>query len=31
VGDLYKVIPEIIGEWDKAEELYDATVDRHAG
>jgi electron transfer flavoprotein alpha subunit len=26
VGDLYKVIPEIIDEWDKAESLYDATV-----
>lgn len=26
VGDLYKVIPEIIAEWDKAEELYDATT-----
>jgi electron transfer flavoprotein alpha subunit len=24
VGDLYKVIPEIMNEWDKAEELYDA-------
>jgi len=28
VGDLYKVIPEIIEEWDKAEELFDATLDR---
>lgn len=26
VGDLYKVIPEIIAEWDNAEELYDATT-----
>jgi electron transfer flavoprotein alpha subunit len=26
VGDLYKVIPEIIEEWDKAESLYDATL-----
>ncbi|MGI6737664.1 MAG: FAD-binding protein [Anaerovoracaceae bacterium] len=26
VGDLYKVIPEIINEWDKAEELYDAST-----
>lgn len=26
VGDLYKVIPEIIAEWDKAEELYDAST-----
>lgn len=25
-GDLYKVIPEIIAEWDKAEALYDATT-----
>jgi len=24
VGDLYKVIPEIINEWDKAEDLHDA-------
>ena len=24
VGDLYKVVPEIIAEWDKAEELFDA-------
>jgi electron transfer flavoprotein alpha subunit len=24
VGDLYKVIPEIINEWDNAEKLYDA-------
>jgi electron transfer flavoprotein alpha subunit len=30
VGDLYKVIPEIVEEWDKAESLYDATVDRGA-
>jgi electron transfer flavoprotein alpha subunit len=28
VGDLYKVIPEIIAEWDNAETLYEATVDR---
>ncbi|MDR2610455.1 MAG: electron transfer flavoprotein subunit alpha [Clostridiales Family XIII bacterium] len=28
VGDLYKVIPEIIEEWDKADELYEATLDR---
>ena len=26
VGDLYKVIPEIISEWDNADELYEATV-----
>ena len=26
VGDLYKVIPEIIKEWDNAEALYDATT-----
>ena len=26
VGDLYKVIPEIIAEWDNAEELYDAAT-----
>ena len=26
VGDLYKVIPEIIEEWDNAEALYDATT-----
>ena len=26
VGDLYKVIPQIIDEWDKAEELYDAST-----
>ena len=26
VGDLYKVIPEIIDEWDNAEELYDAST-----
>jgi electron transfer flavoprotein alpha subunit len=30
VGDLYKVIPQIIEEWDKAEELYEATLDRSA-
>jgi len=26
VGDLYKVVPEIIAEWDKAEEMYDAST-----
>lgn len=26
VGDLYKVIPEIIAEWDNAEALYDAVT-----
>ena len=26
VGDLYKVIPQIIEEWDNAEKLYDATT-----
>ncbi|MDY5739199.1 MAG: electron transfer flavoprotein subunit alpha/FixB family protein, partial [Anaerovoracaceae bacterium] len=26
VGDLYKVIPEIMAEWDNAEALYDATT-----
>ncbi len=26
VGDLYKVIPQIIEEWDRAEELYDAST-----
>lgn len=26
VGDLYKVIPQIIEEWDNAEALYDATT-----
>jgi electron transfer flavoprotein alpha subunit len=26
VGDLYKVIPQIIEEWDKADELYEASV-----
>ena len=26
VGDLYKVIPEIIAEWDKAEDLHDAAT-----
>lgn len=26
VGDLYKVIPQIIEEWDKAEEMYDAST-----
>ena len=30
VGDLYKVIPEIIAEWDNAETLYEATLDRSA-
>ena len=29
VGDLYKVIPEIIEEWDKAEELFESTLDRN--
>jgi electron transfer flavoprotein alpha subunit len=28
VGDLYKVIPKIIAEWDKADDLYEATLDR---
>jgi len=28
VGDLYKVVPAIIEEWDKAETLYEATIDR---
>ena len=28
VGDLYKVIPQIISEWDNANELYEATIDR---
>ncbi len=26
VGDLYKIIPEIIEDWDKAEEMYDAST-----
>lgn len=26
VGDLYKIIPQIIEEWDNAEKLYDATT-----
>jgi electron transfer flavoprotein alpha subunit len=26
VGDLYKVIPQIIDQWDDAEALYDATT-----
>jgi electron transfer flavoprotein alpha subunit len=26
VGDLYKVIPQIIAEWDSAEDLYEATL-----
>jgi electron transfer flavoprotein alpha subunit len=26
VGDLYKVIPQIIDEWDSADALYEATV-----
>jgi electron transfer flavoprotein alpha subunit len=26
VGDLYKVIPQIIAEWDNAEDLYEATL-----
>ena len=25
VGDLYKIIPEIIAEWDNAEALFDAS------
>ncbi|MCI7680131.1 MAG: FAD-binding protein [Clostridiales bacterium] len=29
VGDLYKVIPEIIAEWDKAEELHDAATKKN--
>jgi electron transfer flavoprotein alpha subunit len=28
VGDLYKVIPRIIDDWDKAEDLYEETLDR---
>ena len=28
VGDLYKIIPEIVAEWDKADVLYEATIDR---
>ena len=28
VGDLYKVVPEIIAEWDNVDELYEATLDR---
>jgi electron transfer flavoprotein alpha subunit len=28
VGDLYKVIPEIMDAWDKAEDIYEATLDR---
>ena len=30
VGDLYKVVPEIIAEWDNADTLYEATIDRSA-
>ncbi|MDR3364097.1 MAG: electron transfer flavoprotein subunit alpha [Clostridiales Family XIII bacterium] len=30
VGDLYKVIPEIVAEWDNAEALFEATIDRSA-
>jgi electron transfer flavoprotein alpha subunit len=30
VGDLFKVLPEIIAEWDKADDLYEATIDRSA-
>ncbi|MCL2111433.1 MAG: electron transfer flavoprotein subunit alpha [Clostridiales bacterium] len=30
VGDLYKVIPEIIAEWGNADTLYEATIDRSA-
>jgi len=26
VGDLYKIVPQIIAEWDHAEKLYDATT-----
>jgi len=26
VGDLYKIVPQIIAEWDNAEKLYDATT-----
>ena len=26
VGDLYKIIPEIIGAWDQAEQLYDQST-----
>ncbi len=26
VGDLYKVIPAIMDEWDNAEALYDASI-----
>ena len=26
VGDLYKIIPEIIAEWDNADELYEASI-----
>ncbi|MDR0817265.1 MAG: FAD-binding protein, partial [Clostridiales Family XIII bacterium] len=28
VGDLYKVIPQIIDAWDNADDLYEATLDR---
>jgi electron transfer flavoprotein alpha subunit len=28
VGDLYKVVPQIIEAWDSAEDLYEATLDR---
>jgi electron transfer flavoprotein alpha subunit len=28
VGDLYKIIPQIIEEWDNADSLYEATLDR---
>jgi electron transfer flavoprotein alpha subunit len=28
VGDLYKVIPQIIDAWDSADDLYEATLDR---
>jgi len=30
VGDLYKVVPEIIAEWDNADTLFEATIDRSA-
>ena len=26
VGDLYKVVPEIIAEWDGADDLYEASL-----
>jgi electron transfer flavoprotein alpha subunit len=30
VGDLYKVVPELIAEWDNADVLFEATIDRSA-